>query len=128
MMEAAPRYLVVGITCAILHNMILIAGDFFGLHYIASSIISYAVCVLLGYGLHSVFTFGREMSAQSLFHYALGLATNLPGSLVLLFLFCDVAGIVVAIAAPATTAILFLLNFAMSHWVFARNPVRRRAV
>jgi putative flippase GtrA len=118
----------VAIACAISYNVILITGDFFGLHYVVSTLISYAVGVFLGYGLHSVFTFGRELSAQSLFRYALGIAANLPGSIVLLFVFCDVAGISVVVAAPATTAILFLWNFAMSHWAIARNPLRRRTV
>jgi len=128
MMGAMPRYLLVAIACAISYNAILITGDFFGLHYAVSTLISYAVGVFLGYGLHSVFTFGRELSTQSLFRYALGIAANLPGSIVLLFLFCDVAGVSVVVAAPATTVILFLWNFAMSHWAIVRNPVRQRAV
>jgi putative flippase GtrA len=128
MTESAPRYLLVGITCAILHNVILITGDFVGLHYAASCVISFVVVVLWGYGLHSTFTFGRELSAGSLLRYALGMATNLPVSIALMFLLCDVAGLVVVVAAPVATAILFLWNFATSHWAIVGNPARRRAV
>jgi len=128
MIRAAPRYLVVGATCAVLHNVIMIAGDVLGLHYVASTLVSFVIVVLCGYGLHSTFTFGRELSLSSLRRYALGMAANLPGSIVLMFVFCSLAGIPVTIAAPATTVILFLWNFAMSHWAIVANPATRRAV
>jgi len=128
MTEAAPRYLLVGITCAILHNVILIGGNFFGLHYVAGCLLSYVIVVLWGYGLHATFTFGRELSAVSLFRYALGMAANLPGSIALMFVFCDVAGVSVALAAPMTTAIIFVWNFATSHWAIAGRSAPPRAV
>ncbi len=114
MIRAVPRYLAVGATCAILHNVIMIAGDFVGLHYVASTLVSFVIVVLCGYGLHSTFTFGRDLSLSSLWRYALGMAANLPGSLVLMFVLCSLAGIPVVVAAPATTVILFLWNFAVS--------------
>ncbi len=128
MIRAAPRYLVVGATCAALHNAIMIAGDLFGLHYVASTLVSFVIVVLCGYGLHSTFTFGRALSVNALWRYALGMAANLPGSIVLMFLLCSLAGLPVAIAAPATTVILFVWNFAMSHWAIVANPATRRAV
>jgi putative flippase GtrA len=65
---------------------------------------------------------------SSLWRYALAMAVNLPGSIALMFVFCDLAGLPVAAAAPATTVILFLWNFAMSHWAIVANPATRRAV
>lgn len=124
----APRYLLVGATCAALYNVILIAGDFLGLHYAVCTLISYLVVVLWGYGLHARFTFGRELSVSSLFRYALGMAGNLPGSLALMCVFCSLAGFPVAIGAPATTVILFLWNFAVAHWAIVANPAARRAI
>jgi putative flippase GtrA len=128
MIRAVPRYLAVGATCAILHNVIMIAGDFVGLHYVASTLVSFVIVVLCGYGLHSTFTFGRDLSLSSLWRYALGMAANLPGSLVLMFVLCSLAGIPVVVAAPATTVILFLWNFAVSHWAIVANPAARRAI
>ncbi|HUI96628.1 MAG TPA: GtrA family protein [Xanthobacteraceae bacterium] len=126
MIEAVPRYVAVGITCAILHNAIMIAGDLLGLHYVASTMVSFVIVCLWGYWLHARFTFGRDLSATSLFRYALGLAANVPGSLVLMFLFCDLAGLPVAVAAPATTVVFFLWNFAMSHWAIVQSAAARR--
>ncbi len=128
MMRAAPRYLVVGAACAVLHNVIMITGDLLGLHYVASTLVSFVIVVLCGYGLHSTFTFGRELSVSSLWRYALGMAANLPGSIVLMFVFCDLAGIAVAVAAPATTVVLFVWNFVMSHWAIVASPATRRAI
>jgi putative flippase GtrA len=126
--RAVPRYLVVGATCAGLHNVIMITGDFLGLHYVASTLVSFVIVSLCGYRLHSTFTFDRALSMSSLWRYALAMAVNLPGSIALMFVFCDLAGLPVAAAAPATTVILFLWNFAMSHWAIVANPATRRAV
>jgi len=125
--RVVPCYLLVGITCAILHNVTMIAGDFVGLHYVASTLISYLIVTCCAYALHSIVTFGRELSANSFFRFALGMAANLPGSLFLMFVFCDVAGIAVAIAAPASTVILFIWNFAVSYWAIVANPIARKA-
>ncbi|MGH8745447.1 MAG: GtrA family protein, partial [Burkholderiales bacterium] len=57
MSMAVPRALVVGLICALVHNAIMIAGDFAGLHYAASLIISVLIVVVIGYRLHSGWTF-----------------------------------------------------------------------
>ena len=128
MRDTALRYLLIGITCAFLYNVILIAGDFVGLHYTVSTVVSFAVVVLWGYVLHSIFTFGRDLSVPALLRYALGMAANLPISLALMFLFCDVGHIAVAVAAPTTTAILLLWNLAASYWAIVVNPAQRKVV
>jgi putative flippase GtrA len=128
MMDAAPRYLLVGITCAILHNIVMIGGDFFGMHYLVSTVISYVIVVLCGYGLHSTFTFGQDLSLRSLFRYAASMATNYPGSIASMFVLCDLAGFSVAFAAPVTTAILFLWNYAMSSWAIVGKSTLQKAV
>ena len=127
MTRAAPRYLLVGIACAVLHNAIMIGGDALGMHYLASSLVSYLVVVLSGYQLHSRFTFGRDRSAGSLMRYAAGMATNYPGSIASMFVLCDLAGFSVALAAPVTTAVLFAWNFATSAWAITGKAAARGA-
>jgi putative flippase GtrA len=124
MTRAAPRYLLISISCAVMYNVTVIAGDFLGLHYLTSTLIAFAIVVPWGYGLHSFFTFDREMSARSLFLYALGMAVNLPLSIILMFVFCSVAGIPVAFAVPATTLMLFVWNFVSSRWAILGSPAR----
>ena len=51
------RFFTVGLACALLHNAIMIGADWFGLHYVLSSFVSFAVVVVFGYWLHSGWTF-----------------------------------------------------------------------
>ena len=127
MTRLAPRYLLVGITCAVVNNAVMIGGDVLGQHYVACSLASYVVVVLWGYGLHATFTFGQPLSWRSLIRYAAGMVTNLPGSIALMFVFCDIAGLPVVAAAPATSAFLLLWNFATSSWAIAGTPALRKA-
>jgi len=121
------RYLAVAITAALLYNVIMIAGDYVGIHYVVAGGIAFVVVVLWGYTLHSCFTFGRSMSWQALFRYALGMSMNYPSVIVLMFVLCDVAGLPVPIAVPLTTAILFAWNFTASRWAIAGKPTLREA-
>lgn len=116
MMVTMPRYLVVGLICALLHNAIMIGGDFAGLHYVASSLVSFAVVVVVGFALHCHFTFQQDPSVKSFVRYAAGMAANFPLSIALMFIFCDLAKLSVPVAAPLATVLLFVWNFAASRW------------
>jgi putative flippase GtrA len=124
--DARPRYLVVATSCALLHNAVMIGCDWLGIHYVPASGVSYIVVVLWGYALHARFTFGQPMSARSFLRFALGMATNYPASIALMFVFCTLAGLAVAIAAPMTTVILFAWNFITSRWAIAGRPTPQR--
>ncbi|HZS65761.1 MAG TPA: GtrA family protein [Burkholderiales bacterium] len=111
------RFFSVGLVCALLHNAIMIGGDWFGLHYAVSSLISFAIVVLVGYGLHSSWTFpGARRGATSFTLYTVTMALNLPLSLAGMFMFVDLAGLGVPLAAPAVTAMLAAFNFVGGRW------------
>ena len=111
------RFFSVGLLCALLHNAIMIAGDWLGLHYVASSFVSFAIVVLVGYLLHSAWTFpGAQRGAMSFARYTLTMALNLPLSLAGMFVFVDLAGLAVAIASPAVTLLLMAFNFVAGRW------------
>jgi putative flippase GtrA len=114
--RADLRYLVVAASCAIAHNAAMIAGDLAGLHYLQSTAISFVLVGLLGYALHVRFTFRVSPSAGSLTRYLLAMTGNCPLWIALMFVFCDLMGIAVAIAAPVATVMLFAWNFAASRW------------
>src|SRR6267143_3090270 len=98
------RFFTVGLACALLHNAIMIGGDWLGLHYVASSFVSFAVVVIVGYWLHSGWTFpGAARGTGSFTRYALTMAANLPLSILGMFVFVGLAGLPVAIAAPLVT-------------------------
>jgi putative flippase GtrA len=111
------RFLGVGLACAVLHNVVMIAGDFAGLHYVASSLISLVVVTVFGYQLHSRWTFpGAERTRTSFARYALTVSANLPLSLAGLFVLVDLLGMPVPIAAPVVTVLLLAFNFTANRW------------
>ncbi len=74
-----PRYLVVGITCAILNNILLIALAHMGLNFVAASVLAFWPVLVAGYALHTFYTFEMPASISSLLRYTLSMATNFPG-------------------------------------------------
>jgi putative flippase GtrA len=127
MTDPRPRYLVVAASCALLHNAVMIGCDWLGIHYVPATGVSYVIVVLWGYVLHARFTFRQPMSARSLLRYALGMAANYPALIALMFVFCSLAGLAVAIAVPISTVILFAWNFVASRWAIAGRHAPQRA-
>lgn len=111
------RFYTVGLTCALLHNAIMIGGDWLGLHYVASSLVSFALVTSFGYWLHSVWTFPRAERGRTPFaRYVLTMSANLPLSIAGMFVFVDLAGLPVAAAAPLVTVLLAAFNFLGARW------------
>jgi putative flippase GtrA len=122
------RFFTVGLVCALLHNAIMIAGDWAGLHYVASSLVSFAIVVAVGYWLHSSWTFPGAARGRTPFaRYALTMAANLPLSIAGMFVLVDLAGLPVSLAAPAVTVLLAAFNFLGGRWALrARRAQSRR--
>jgi putative flippase GtrA len=115
------RYLLVGGTCAALHNAILIGFDRVGVHYVVSSAVSFVVVDLVGYFLHTGFTYKAPRRPSTLARYTVAMAANYPFIVGLLFLMVTLGGVPVPIAAPAGTVILFGWNFLSSRWAIVRH-------
>lgn len=113
----AGRFIATGLVCAVLHNVIIIVGHFLGLHYLPSSVISFALVVLVGYGLHSGWTFpGARRGAGSLARYALSMSANLPLFVAGLYVLVDLLGFSVPLATPVVTVLLMAFNFIATRW------------
>jgi putative flippase GtrA len=121
----AGRALLVGLACALLHNVIMIAGDLVGLHYAASMLVSFVIVVVVGYRLHSGWTFATVRSRASFGRYVLIALGNYPISLAGMFVFVDVLEFSVPVASPLVTVLLFVVNFAGNRW--ALGSLRKRA-
>lgn len=116
-----PRYLTVGATCAVAHNAIMIGADFAGIHYFPATLLSAAVVTPLGYFLHCCFTFRQAPSLAGFLRFMAGIAVGYPLSLALMALFCSGLHWPVLVAAPLTTILLFLFNYASAHWAIVRR-------
>ena len=111
------RFFSVGLACALLHNAIMIGGDRLGLHYAVSNVVSFAVVVVVGYVLHSGWTFPEAVRDHASFaRYTLSMAANLPLSLAGMFAFVELAGLSVIVAAPVVTVLLAAFNYFAGSW------------
>lgn len=121
-MSEKARFLFVGLACALLHNAVMIGGDRIGLHYAASSVVSYVVVVIFGYLLHSGWTFsGAQRGVGSFARYAIMASANLPLSIVGMFICVDLAGLPVPIASPLVTVLLAVFNYLSSRWALRQR-------
>jgi putative flippase GtrA len=112
--RTVPRYLLVGGALALLSNGILIGFDRLGVHYAVSCVVAFVTTLVLAYGLHTHWTFGAERSFGGLLRYGTAMALNLPISLALLFVLISIAGLSMAVAAPAATVMLTVFNYAIA--------------
>ena len=115
-LEPIPRYVVVGALCAGLYNLIMIAGDALGVHFVVSSVVAFVVNVLVGYALHCLYTFAERMNARGLLRYAAAMLLNLPLSILGVWLLNRLATLPMWIASPAVTVVLFGWNYVATHW------------
>jgi putative flippase GtrA len=111
------RFFAVGFICALLHNAIVMGGDWLGVHYVLSTLFSFAIVASFGYWLHCTWTFpGSERNGTTLARYAFSMSGNLPLFLAGMFVAVDVASCPVAIAVPLVTVFLWVFNFAATRW------------
>lgn len=111
------RFAAVGLACAVLHNVIMIGGDALGLHYVVSSVISFAIVVAAGFAMHSAWTFPEsERSRMSFGRYALSMSANFPLFVAGMFVLVDLAALPVPLAAPLVTLALMAFNFIATRW------------
>lgn len=119
------RFVVVGGLCAVLSNAAVILLVRAGFGTVVAVLIAFGPVLLMGYALHASFTFGSPFSRGSLARYALGMAANFPIWVLALYLLCDVLKVSITIAAPATTALIFLWNYLSGKWAFAAAHAAR---
>jgi putative flippase GtrA len=113
----AGRFFAVGLACALLHNALMVAGDWLGWHYAASSVVSFAIVTSTGYWMHSAWTFpGARRGAMTFARYAASMSLNLPAFVFGMYLAVDLAGLPVVAAAPLVTVLLWAMNFAATRW------------
>jgi len=118
-----PKFLAVSGVCAILTNALVILGVHWGLGTAAASALAFGPVLIVGYALHSLFTFSEHGARLSLVRYAIGVALNFPIWTGGLFMLRDLLKMPIVIAAPAMTGLLFVWNFASANWaVLGRAP------
>jgi putative flippase GtrA len=110
------RYTLVGAICAVVNNILIIGGAFFGINYVVMSFVAFAFVTTFAYLMHTSFTFREQRSVRGLLRFSSGVATGFPLFILLMAIFCTGLGMPVAIATPLSTVVLYVWNYALAHW------------
>lgn len=116
------RFILIGGVCALLNNILVIGLSHCGIHYLGATLLAFGPVLVVGYALHTVFTFEAPASWLSFGRYALAMAANYPIWIVALYTFCDLLGFSVTIAAPVTTTLVMLWNYSSARWALFVAP------
>lgn len=116
---SAPRlgsYGAIAALCIALHFIVMMTGDAIGVHYVFATTVSFVLCVLVGYALHSRYTFSVPPGTAGLARYTTAMALNFPLSIVTVWFFHDLLNQPMLVAAPASTLTTAIYNFLSSRW------------
>jgi len=120
------RFALVGVLCAFLSNVSVIALAHVGFGSLVASMLAFPPVLLGGYALHSMFTFGAPPARTSFVRYALAMLANFPVWAAALYVFGDLLNVPITVVAPATTLLIFLWNYVAARWAFLPRPIERR--
>ena len=117
------RYLVGGVLCALVNNVILIVGDLFGAGYLELTFLTFGITGTVGYVFHSRVTFRQVVGWASYGAFMAGIAFGIPVALVILTVLHSLLGLPMWIAAPALTGLMLVYNYvnarlAITEWMF----------
>lgn len=122
----SPRYTLIAVFCALLHNGIMIGFDRIGFHYVVCQTISEIVLLPTGYLLQGNLTFDSGRSWYGFMRYSAALVTNYPVAIILLWLLCDVLLIDMVWASPISMVFLFAWNYMTSAWAFSGQELSQK--
>ena len=89
-------------------------------------LLSFVITVIIGYILHSTFTFKQPLSLHAFGRYALGMLLNIPLAYVTTWFWYHWLEFPMPAAAPLASLCMIALNFLLSRWAIntsGRNKV-----
>ncbi|WP_426169857.1 GtrA family protein [Sandarakinorhabdus sp. DWP1-3-1] len=113
-------YTVIGAACAIMQNVVMIAGAALGAHYMPLAVLAFAIVTPLGYLLHARYTFVAPLSWRDFMRFASGIAAGFPLYFIVMATLCSGVGLPVVVAAPVATIVLYVWNYLSAHWAIYR--------
>ncbi|WP_394731055.1 GtrA family protein [Altererythrobacter sp. GH1-8] len=121
---ASPaRYLLVGIGCAVLNNVILIGADAGGAHYTIAIVLTLIITMPLAYLLHALWTFQSRLTLAGFARYLAGSMSSVIVAALLVALLRGGLAWPMVVAAPAATVGMTIYNYIMTRWaVGPRTP------
>ncbi len=95
--------------------MIVIGLDRLGYHYSACVVAAFLTTTVIGYLLHTAYTFRLPPSRVALLRFSAASLTGFWLSMLVMTLLCAGAGFSATVAMPIATVLLFVWNFASAH-------------
>jgi putative flippase GtrA len=117
--RSGPKYMAGAVLCALVNNIILIAGAHAGLADEAGVAIAWLVGGTIGYAYHSYVTFDRRLEVRSYGQFMIGTALGVPLTWLSLVFFRSVLRWPMELASPATTIALFVYNYMNAQFAIA---------
>jgi putative flippase GtrA len=118
------RYLAVGAICAVMNNIILIAGDAAGLHYWSAVLLTFVLVVPPSYVAHASWVFGVRASWHAFGRYVAGTLSSLVVAALAVGLLRGALLLPMVVAAPIATLAMVLYNYLMTRWAVYRGHGR----
>lgn len=116
LIERGWRYTFVGLVCATVNFLIILAVDYLGGIYLLGTISAFLIVTPIGYVLHSLFTFREPLNTKAFARFAIAASAAFPIALTVMVVLCSGLHFSVAVATPVMTIVMFLWNFAAAHW------------
>ena len=114
-------YLCVSGTCFLGHNGIMIAAERFYAALWLAVLLSFVITVIIGYILHSAFTFKQPLSLSAFGRYTLGMLLNIPLAYVTTWFWYHWLEFPMLVAAPLASCCMIALNFFLSRWAISAS-------
>ena len=116
MISQALRYSVVSGVCLLLGLTLIPLFTRWGLHYSIATCMAFGLIAVVGFFLHSFWTFGVERSLMSFIRYVSSMAFNLPLTIMLIG-FCDsFVGLSITVSTAIASAVLIVWNYLAIRW------------
>lgn len=120
-------YLIVAALCLVVHNIMLIVADAFGLPLWIIISLSFAVVATFGYIGHSLITFAQRLTWSAFFRYSTAMGANIPIAFGLVWFFRDLCGLPMLLVAPMSSVLMLAVNYCLSRWAILRFGQKRVA-
>lgn len=111
--------MLVGLFCAAANYAIVLAVDAIEGHYFLGVLAGFLVVTPIGYVLHCLCTFGEKIALRSFLRFAATIVTAYPLAIAVVAFLCSGLEIDIALAYPISIAVMFVWNFAASHWAIS---------
>jgi putative flippase GtrA len=115
------RYGIIAGICFVLGATLIPFFSWLGMHYSIATLIAFMVVALIGFALHSQWTFKVERSVAGLARYTGAMLLNLPLTVIFIGIAHDGFGVPVLYAAPLSSILLFVWNYIAVEWAVSNG-------